>query len=713
MKALKRRLAASASLCLSVMAVAGVGAVRAQEPAGSNAEEEVVVTAQRRGQVIMDVPQPVQALTGRALESGGIKDLAQIVQMVPGSSIAAKISSATETYQIRSISAAETTGDATVGFYLDEFAFSIPGRPYAPSTNIYDLERVEVLRGPSGTLYGQGSLGGTIKVITKAPDLDSVSASVRASIGVSEKAALSSSADLMVNLPIISGELGIRGVLGYNRIGGYASVPALGLKNANAAETLSGRVKLLWKPSEKFDVTLAYWRNDTQQDFQNRLDSFDPPALNDLGYGNAPYDYSLYSSEIRYDLGFATLLSATGYVKQNINLFSVGRLSTLGDYTVNGPNETEGFVQDIRLTSNGDNFINYVAGAFYRDAQNAYSLDLDLRTAGFRQSGLQLTSSKTWAVYGEVSVNWLNGKLITTLGGRYSEEERTLDQNTQVLYYGPPQRIDGPFTNQVTGDGKTFNPHFNVTWKPSEDGMIYVDVAKGFRSGAVQPSSNINVLRNRLGIISANPLEPDTLWNYEIGLKWRFFDGDVNFEASLYSFDWTDAQLEYAPLGAGYIIQVGKVEGKGLDISATWRTPIEGLRVTFAGNINRTTLDGVLPSITTTAPWIRNGNQLPGTSKGTASVVLDYTTPIGDTGYDFFVNARYSHRGRQQSLSTLGKYAPELDIASLRAGFGNDNYDVTFFVENLTDEIGPSTYNGDRLTIVYPRQVGITFNARF
>ena len=164
--------------------------------------EEIVVTAQRREQNISDVSQAVQALSGDDLDELNITNFEEMITLIPGAIQNSTISHGSNVYSIRGVAASETDGDATVGYYLDNFAFSIPGRPYAPVTDLYDTERVEVLRGPSGTLYGLGSLGGTIKVITKDPVIGEFEGSFKATVSEIDDGDSSYTGDIVINAPI-------------------------------------------------------------------------------------------------------------------------------------------------------------------------------------------------------------------------------------------------------------------------------------------------------------------------------------------------------------------------------------------------------------------------------------------------------------------------------------------------------------------------------
>jgi iron complex outermembrane recepter protein len=195
---------ASASFAFAVPALAQEVSGSAEQQAASSTE--IMVTAQRREQAISDVPQAVQAVSGERLQSLGIEQIEDVIALVPSATIGSTISVGSNVFQIRGVAAAETDGDPTIGFYLDNFAFSLPGRPYAPAVDFYDLQRVEVLRGPSGTLYGLGSLGGTIKVLTNDPDLYAVQGSARLTGNITDGGQPGGSGDAMINVPLAEGK---------------------------------------------------------------------------------------------------------------------------------------------------------------------------------------------------------------------------------------------------------------------------------------------------------------------------------------------------------------------------------------------------------------------------------------------------------------------------------------------------------------------------
>ncbi|MDB5483859.1 MAG: fyuA [Caulobacteraceae bacterium] len=671
---------------------------------------EVVVTVERREETLMNVPQAVQAISGAELERLGYTDLIDTIRMIPGASIPATISAGTEVYQIRGVAAGQAIGDSTVGFYLDEFAFSIPGLPFAPSANVYDLQRVEVVRGPSGTLYGQGSLGGTIKVLTNPPKLDVWEGSLSFSGSSTSDGAPNGSADGMLNIPVVPGKLALRGVLSFDHLGGYVDLPHLGVKDANDKTEIFGRAKLLFVPTDRLRITLGYWRDDVQQGVTNRMDQFDPPTANDTGPGKSPLSYSLYTGDIDYDLGFADLLSATGYLDESFSLVAVGSQPAFGNYNITTGNFVKSLSEEVRLTSKSAGPFNWVAGAFYRDSEIRATSAFTVTIPGLTATSDNLTTSHSWAIYGEASLKLFGGHLIPTVGGRYFSDDRALQENSGLLLFGPPPQNLGPFLETISGRNSAFSPHFNLAYHPNGQGMFYVEVSKGFRSGAIQGNTPVLALK-ALGIQASTSLGPDTLWNYEIGTKWRLFDNRLQVELAAYTFNWGAAQLQYSPAGLSSIIAAGDVNGRGLDLTTILKTPIEGLTLQASGNINRTDLQHVPAAVSGPLPWLGDGKPLPGTPNKSAMVMADYRLPVGN-GFHIALNGTYSYRDKQRDIVT-GADSASLNLIGLRAGGGNERFEAFVFVENLTDDRGPSSVDSGRYEIPYPRQVGVSLQTHF
>ena len=651
--------------------------------------EEIVVTAQRREQNISDVSQAVQALSGDDLDELNITNFEEMITLIPGAIQNSTISHGSNVYSIRGVAASETDGDATVGYYLDNFAFSIPGRPYAPVTDLYDTERVEVLRGPSGTLYGLGSLGGTIKVITKDPVIGEFEGSFKATVSEIDDGDSSYTGDIVINAPI-SDNAAIRAVLSIKDIGGWAEIIPSDQTDGNPYEALTGRLKLLVEPNEKTSVKFTYWRQDSEQEYANRLTYPSPPAIDNV-FGETFSDYTIYILDVAYDLGFAMLESTTGYMENTVISNNGGFIPGIGNFSSLWPLESENFNEDIRLTSKSEGAWSWIIGAFYQDGETFGGQDVLLPDFGFNSiNASNLLSSESWAIYGEASRTSEDEKWVLTIGGRYYEEKRGFNENSSVELLTPLTGAPDPIvTNTVGTDSATndtFNPRLNVAYYPSENSMLYFEAAKGFRSGSITSTAIMTASNATLGGTNYdNASEPDTLWNYTIGGKWNL--GSVSIDLAAFFYDWGDAQVEISPALQTIVIPVADIEGRGIDLTIAWDTPIDGLSLYFSGNTNEVELENVDEAIVTKLPFMADGSQLPGTAKSTYSIRANYIRPLNND-MTLNANALFVQRDSVQSVFD-GRIAPSIELLNANIGISKDNWKVGLFGRNLTEEEGP------------------------
>ena len=675
--------------------------------------EEILVTANRTEQSISDVSQAVQALSGDDLQDLQITDFEQMIDLIPGAVQNSSISQGSNVYSIRGVASAETDGDATIGYYLDNFAFSLPGRPYAPVTDIYDTERVEVLRGPSGTLYGLGSLGGTIKVITKDPVIGEFEGSFKATLADIDDGDSSHTGDLMLNIPL-SENAALRGVLSIKDIGGWAEIIPSNQTNGNPYDGITGRLKLLLEPSEDLSIKFTYWHQDSEQKFANRLTYPNPPAI-DNTFGETYSDFTIYVADIEYDLGFATLQSTTGYMENTVISNNGGFIPGIGNFSSLWPLESENFNEDIRLTSKSEGAWSWIIGAFYQDGETFGGQDVLLPDFGFNSiNASNLLSSESWAIYGEASRTSEDEKWVLTIGGRYYEEKRGFNENSSVELLTPLTGAPDPIvTNTVGTDSATndtFNPRLNVAYYPSEDSMLYFEAAKGFRSGSITSTAIMTASNATLGGTNYdNASEPDTLWNYTIGGKWNF--GSVSIDLAAFFYDWGDAQVEISPALQTIVIPVADIEGRGIDLTIAWDTPIDGLSLYFSGNTNEVELDNVDEAIVTKLPFMGDGSQLPGTAKSTYSIRANLIRPLNND-MTLNANALFVQRDSVQSVFD-GRIAPSIELLNANIGIAKDNWKVGLFGRNLTEEEGPSNMVGGQHSIPFPRTVGLSLETNF
>ena len=675
--------------------------------------EEIVVTAQRREQNISDVSQAVQALSGDDLDELNITNFEEMITLIPGAIQNSTISHGSNVYSIRGVAASETDGDATVGYYLDNFAFSIPGRPYAPVTDLYDTERVEVLRGPSGTLYGLGSLGGTIKVITKDPVIGEFEGSFKATVSEIDDGDSSYTGDIVINAPI-SDNAAIRAVLSIKDIGGWAEIIPSDQTDGNPYEALTGRLKLLVEPNEKTSVKFTYWRQDSEQEYANRLTYPSPPAIDNV-FGETFSDYTIYILDVAYDLGFAMLESTTGYMENTVISNNGGFIPGIGNFSSLWPLESENFNEDIRLTSKSEGAWSWIIGAFYQDGETFGGQDVLLPDFGFNSiNASNLLSSESWAIYGEASRTSEDEKWVLTIGGRYYEEKRGFNENSSVELLTPLTGAPDPIVTNTVGidsaTNDTFNPRLNVAYYPNEDSMLYFEAAKGFRSGSITSTAIMTASNATLGGTNYdNASEPDTLWNYTIGGKWNL--GSVSIDLAAFFYDWGDAQVEISPALQTIVIPVADIEGRGIDLTIAWDMPIDGLSLYFSGNTNEVELDNVDEAIVTKLPFMGDGSQLPGTAKSTYSIRANLIRPLNND-MTLNANALFVQRDSVQSVFD-GRIAPSIELLNANIGVSKDNWKFGLFGRNLTEEEGPMSMVGGQHSIPFPRTIGLSLETNF
>ncbi len=675
--------------------------------------EEIVVTAQRREQNISDVSQAVQALSGEDLDELNITNFEEMITLIPGAIQNSTISHGSNVYSIRGVAASETDGDATVGYYLDNFAFSIPGRPYAPVTDLYDTERVEVLRGPSGTLYGLGSLGGTIKVITRDPVIGEFEGAFKATVSEIDDGDSSYTGDIVINAPI-SDKAALRAVLSIKDIGGWAEIIPSEQTDGNPYEALTGRLKLLVEPNEKTSVKFTYWRQDSEQEFANRLTYPSPPAIDNI-FGETFSDYTIYILDVAYDLGFAMLESTTGYMENTVISNNGGFIPGIGNFSSLWPLESENFNEDIRLTSKSEGAWSWIVGAFYQDGETFGGQDVLLPDFGFNSiNASNLLSSESWAIYGEASRTSEDEKWVLTIGGRYYEEKRRFDENSSVELLTPLTGAPDPIVTNTKGTDSstndTFNPRLNIAYYPSEDSMLYFEAAKGFRSGSITSTAIMTASNATLGGTNYdNSSEPDTLWNYTLGGKWNL--GSISIDLAAFFYDWGDAQVEISPALQTIVIPVADIEARGIDLTIAWDTPIDGLSLYFSGNTNEVELDNVDEAIVTKLPFMADGSQLPGTAKSTYSIRANLVRPLNND-MTLNANALFVQRDSVQSVFD-GRIAPSIELLNANIGIAKDNWKVGLFGRNLTEEEGPSNMVGGQHSIPFPRTIGLSLETNF
>lgn len=696
-------------VALACGAALGATPVRAQEAAETPASSEIseiVVTALKSGeQQISRVPVAIQAFSEETLKDKGVRDGGDLISLIPGASQAQEIGAGYRVFSFRGSGAGGAVGDGMVGYYLDDTPYGVPNFQAAPPVQYFDLERVEVLRGPQGTLYGSGSMGGTIIYRTRSPSLDHVTAQLESELSTTENASDPNYRIAgAVSVPLIQDVLGLRLSGGYDYRQGYNDIYS-GAPTGEPRETDANTVVsedlqaiLLWRPNDRTTVRLRAWKFSTDQDYLNVMNSVSPPYAayqgDVVGYDHRRAEY--YSSTITHEFDNYTVTNATSYQKSLPGGFQVGLNlgSPLGIGTLTNGGDADNFVNEFRVATTGEGPLHVVGGVFYQKAEGLYTFNLDFPS--LQLSGQTITRTENASIFSEVSYDLMGGKLVPLFGLRYFKDTRSADSisNGEAVY------------SESEPDAVTWRA--NIAYYPVEDWLVFFNAGTGFRSGILQSQAQANAVIAD-GIPTGVALTPDELLNLEFGVKGTLLDGRLRLASSLYEINYENLQTEInTSIGLTAYANLGDSRTRGIDIEASWDTPLEGLNLTVVGNVNDSEFTDVSAAFAAANPRYAEGQDLINTPPHNWRLDANYERALGG-GYEVFANASYTAIGRNRiadsTIDTLDPY--QLYRASVGVRF--DRYELRLYGENLSDERGPTAANGTTLLAgPRPRTIGLT-----
>ena len=522
--------------------------------------EEVVVTAQKREERLIEVPMSITAISGAELEQRGFVNVQDLAFSVPGMAMR-EDGPGSYTIFMRGLSNQYGTG-ALVGVYLDEAPLSLTGFDQLDG-RMYDLERVEVLKGPQGTLYGQGAVAGAIRYISKKPVLDKFEGSAQVSEGFVAGGDSKQTFTGVVNIPVVSQVFAVRLAGTYENGGGWQDQPAAGIENGNYQDLRNVRLQALWKPTDALDVSVmgVVHRNQSKLGLGFENPDRTVPVQVDPARVLVPkkFDYDLMNLDVKYDFGAVQLISASTYIDHHHQYpFSyIGGAATIYAGTLAGTDAryeiANQFSQEVRLASKGDTDWTWTVGAFYRQLNNQLFAQYDTLFAGSLFSGLEYFSKdyyKSRSFFGDVSYK-LTPRLSLGAGVRYFTE----DQTTQTTHDGSDREQDS---------FHSVDPRAYASFKLSDGVNVYASVAKGFRSGGF----NLGPLPN---------YDPESLISYEIGTKGFVADKSVAFELAAYFSNYSDMlRRGLVFVGSTSTLEsltsnVGTAHVKGVEGGLTWK----------------------------------------------------------------------------------------------------------------------------------------------
>jgi outer membrane receptor protein involved in Fe transport len=592
------------------------------------AVEEIVVTATRREQNIQDIPINIASFDGNVLETRAITDLAELGRNVPGLYVVETGKRSGDAIVVRGLNLDQITatdgknnGGNVVSTYIGDI-------PLYVDFALNDIQRVEVLLGPQGTLYGSGTLGGAIRYLPNRPQFDSTSFDFRAStFDLAESDTQGWRGGVMANVPI-GDKLAFRGNVDYYDDPGFIDQPYLvrevGVSDpepnlqdpaavaanlyrkndVNWEQTLSGRAALRWRPTDAIDANLTYYYQDMDIGGrqQNNVVSFGTGKYESANRVLEPNERTnkLGALEVNVDLGFATLTSATGYstYKDRGHRDQTDLLITLEygyeafpsftAYTYDAE-EDRNISQELRLVSKGKGPLTWIGGLFYY-SQNERQLSEEFTPhyaeflGGSRPDSLEYISYEVQdqtekAIFGEVGYN-ITDRWQVTVGGRWYKYDLIIDSGVDVplartVFGGdPPDSIDLGMQRTTQGDSGSLYK-FNTSYHFTDRLMGYLTVSEGFRLGAANgvAACTPEQIANPTQVVCALPAEvqyfPDTTTNYEIGIRSQWLDRRLTFNGAVYHIDWKDPQLASVTVnGSQPIIKNGDgAKSDGIELS--------------------------------------------------------------------------------------------------------------------------------------------------
>jgi outer membrane receptor protein involved in Fe transport len=746
-KSVIRKNTLSASIAAALL-VSGHSAI-AQEQVGEAEEnllmEEIVVTATRRESTIVEIPYNISAVSGEFIERSKIMTTGELLRGVPGANVidyGARNAGNVNTIRIRGLAVDSNINVDVALSAVPPVSTYINDTPVYANMILKDLERVEVLRGPQGTLYGSGSLGGTVRYLTRRPVLGEFEGRLEGSFSqTSGSDGYNWDADVVLNFPmgdtfaarIVAGRIDYDGIIdlpnAYVLDGQGFPVAPDGIleetavyeriEDVDTVEITYARAALLWQPNDTFDAVLTY--SYQKDDVGGRM----MPTDGNDGWGD-PYgryesgsvqrepstrEVDVLSLEMNFDLGFATLTSSTsGYDHSGESISENTGFSAqngwLGDYYYNYPRpmhsgersySDEAFIQELRLVSNTDGAVDWIVGAFYRDQDTRSSQINYLRnfynwawTAwdccvvgddDFRYNREENFKDK--AVFGELTWNVTDSFRLTG-GLRYFDLDYDNDTFMGVGLYD-----SFSINEEVSFDGGDSDTlfKFNASWDVRENAMLYGTISEGFRRGGTNavPLS---------GVFAESPAwlryGPDYTTNYEIGIKGTGHNSFYN--VSLFYVDWEDIQLNTATTYWGfYAAQNGSdAHTQGIEIEYD-KFFGQNWHMNLGYSYTKGKLDADMWSADEIYVVAPKGQKLPGLAEHTLNAMVEHIWELD--GGKQWVNriSAYYQSDTENAISTSARFAQELGSFSIwdfNSSLMFGDWTVGLFVKNLFNEEG-------------------------
>jgi outer membrane receptor protein involved in Fe transport len=704
---------------------------------------EVIVTAQKRSESLLKVAAPVTALQSTDLARQGDVRLADYAATVPGLNLISSQPGQTVVI-IRGI----TTGfgaaiAATTATYIDDSPYGSSTANALGSFTTIDLDpatlqRVEVLRGPQGTLYGASAMGGLIKYVTTPPSLTEYGGRVELDGSSVDGGGQGYGVRAMWTGPLVMDKLGVT-INAFDRLDpGYIDDPHRNMKNVNNSRVDGGRLAVLWQPTDQFSAELSVLVQDSVTNGTSDVDvnsNLTPiyGKYQQVRYGNENWDLDSthYSLRANYDFGWAALTSITSYQTQKARWstdFS-NRFGPLLSGIIGVPNlgvfdnvsvDDHKITQEIRLASPDSDKLEWLGGLFFtheksvqpEEFQNPFSTltGLTVPVPGGIFTDPNHDSYKEYAGYADLTYH-LTSKFKILAGLRFTSDSESNVTPFSGLLNGPPSVAITTTSSQTAT--YLVSPSYNF----DDRNMIYVRVASGFRPGGPTGLTTTSVYAGAPATYG-----PDTLTNYEVGYKASFPEQRMTIDVSGFDIEWKNIQV-LSEIG-GFLItgNGGDARSAGAELAWTWK-PITGLSLSANAAYTDAYLTADAPGISAKA-----GDKLPDVPRFSANLAVDYDFPL-TTEVKGFVGGNYQYQGARLMDFVSGMPAgyertsmPAYDTVNLHAGLSRGGLTVEAFIKNVGDSYGltriaSEVQNGYgpplAAAVIQPRTVGVSISNKF
>jgi iron complex outermembrane receptor protein len=710
----------------------GATAAQAQGPQAAMVEE-VIVTAQKRAERLIEAPQSVTALSSADLSKLGAREFVDFAATVPGLQFTTQGPGSSQ-ISLRGVTSGVDVGP-TVGIYVDEVPYGSSsaftnGPRRALDVGLFDIERVEVLRGPQGTLYGASSMGGVLKYVTRAPVLDEFSGSVRAGVAGTRSGGTSYDGSVVINAPLVDGVAALRASGFYSRDGGYTDNVMTGQGNVDRGEVYGGRADLLAKPTDALSLRLTAFAQDVRRD-GGRYATYSlagVPVAGDLDQSHPlqePFstDFRLVSGTVEYDFGGAVLTSVTSYQTTETHARTDGSAvyapilqmfygTPATAVAINEMSRTRKFSEEVRLASASGKRLEWLIGAFITREESVLRQVGDVYGDGLALLPVNAVTARIPSVYEEYALfgdlTWhFTDKFDVTGGIRVARNEQKVTQSASGLLVS-----EAPGTKSHE-EVATYLA--NARYRFSKDVTAYARFATGYRPGGPN-----YLVRDPVTGLPAAPAsyDSDSLDSYELGVKAETSDRRFGVDASVYYIDWSDIQLLTGVAGVTTYVNGGGAEIKGAELTLTAR-PVQAFAASAAFAYNDGSLSDEAPIL-----GARKGERLPNVPRYTATLSADYTWLDTSLTPTVGLTVRYvdDRTASFDANPSLPQYRmPDYTSVDLRAGVSFERFDAQFYVRNLFDEVGQvsaqtvlSSFGGPaQVTVLQPRTVGVRLTAPF